>query len=847
MQYRKIENIVIGAIFYLMMFFVTPLLAQAQTTFSAMDITGDTGSSLGSIFFDVDGDLDLDLYVANNLGQQNRLWINDGSGDFTANDITGDLGNSVGPSFGDVDGDLDLDLYVPNDFEEQNHLWINDGSGNFTANDITGDLGYSRDSVILDVDDDDDLDIYVANRASGTKQNRLWINDGSGNFTANDITGDLFDSRSPSFADVDNDDDLDIYVTNATDQQNKLWMNNINLNSDVISITNLSQYQIFQRDGNQSDIPVSGTYTGTCTSIEARFNGASYSTIDASPSGGTFSGLLINQPVGQGSVDVRCSNNFEVDDSVNDIGIGDVFIIAGQSNAMGRATNAQIYTHPTLKAVVFNENDLWLEANDPIDIDTNIGSPWPLVATEIMQSQNIPVGFLSTAQGGTGLVNPDDWLVPTGTLYLNMLQQVSDSEINAFKGVYWHQGENDINNSVTQLDYNTELDNLAAAIQTNVPGAPPMIVARVGYKTTSSPSREDLDAIREAQSEAWFDNDNIFEGPTLNDIGPLADGVHFQTNEEVQTLATRWWAATEAAFYGGSTGQGPQFVEAIEDVTRYRIYITYDNVIGTLSPSTGITGFRVEDDGIGVGISTIEVISDDTVQITLDLPLSGTATISYGSGNDIGNLSDENEYNLPSESFVDESVNLYVDTVPPTITLTGTTPVNVNQNDTYTDAGATCTDDIDPTCTVTTVNPVDTAIPGTYTVTYDAQDAAGNNATQVTRTVTVTAVQASRSGFRAYSPAQAALLFARARGETTTEPTHPCTINYTRLITRGSRGNDVRQVQSCMNTLGYTSGPEDGIYGPLTYAGVTAYQRAKNLRYIDGIVGPETSAALNRL
>ena len=191
-----------------------------------------------------------------------------------------------------------------------------------------------------------------------------------------------------------------------------------------------------------------------------------------------------------------------------------------------------------------------------------------------------------------------------------------------------------------------------------------------------------------------------------------------------------------------------------------------------------------------------------------------------------------------------------LDEVPPTITLTGTTPVNVNQNDTYTDAGATCTDDIDPTCTVTTVNPVDTATPGTYTVTYDAQDAAGNNATQVTRTVTVTAVQASRSGFRAYSPAQVALLFAKARGETIItqeEPTHPCTINYTRLITRGSRGNDVRQVQSCMNTLGYTSGPEDGIYGPLTYAGVTAYQRAKNLRYIDGIVGPETSAALNRL
>lgn len=74
-----------------------------------------------------------------------------------------------------------------------------------------------------------------------------------------------------------------------------------------------------------------------------------------------------------------------------------------------------------------------------------------------------------------------------------------------------------------------------------------------------------------------------------------------------------------------------------------------------------------------------------------------------------------------------------------------------------------------------------------------------------------------------------------------------CTINYSRLIKRGLRGNDVKQVQRCMNSLGYTSGPEDGIYGSLTYAGITAYQRAHKLKYIDGIVGPETSGSLNDL
>ena len=74
-----------------------------------------------------------------------------------------------------------------------------------------------------------------------------------------------------------------------------------------------------------------------------------------------------------------------------------------------------------------------------------------------------------------------------------------------------------------------------------------------------------------------------------------------------------------------------------------------------------------------------------------------------------------------------------------------------------------------------------------------------------------------------------------------------CYIDYTRLIVLGRVGEDVKQVQACMNSLGYTSGPEDGIYGPLTYAGITAYQQAQRLQFIDGVVGLETSISLNTL
>ena len=57
----------------------------------------------------------------------------------------------------------------------------------------------------------------------------------------------------------------------------------------------------------------------------------------------------------------------------------------------------------------------------------------------------------------------------------------------------------------------------------------------------------------------------------------------------------------------------------------------------------------------------------------------------------------------------------------------------------YTDAGATATDnsDGDLTSSIVTVSTVNTAIVGSYTVTYNVSDTAGNAATQVTRTVNV--------------------------------------------------------------------------------------------------------------
>jgi len=126
-----------------------------------------------------------------------------------------------------IDGDGDLDAVVAND-NQANRVWLNNGSGTFSAS--GNDLG---DSVSLgvslgDVDGDGDLDAVVANY---NQVNRVWLNDGSGTFSAsgNSLGSSL--SRFLSLGDVDGDGDLDIFVANQS-EPNRVWFND-----DEVSIT----------------------------------------------------------------------------------------------------------------------------------------------------------------------------------------------------------------------------------------------------------------------------------------------------------------------------------------------------------------------------------------------------------------------------------------------------------------------------------------------------------------------------------------------------------------------------------------------------------------------------------
>lgn len=193
------------------------------------------------IWTDYDGDGDSDMFFATAGsfgpfgGNSDVLYRNDGAGVFTR--VTeGNIVNSPADSFttssADYDGDGDLDLYVGNGEGQVKFLFRNNDDGTFTqmAGELAEEEGNVEGAVWGDYDNDGWLDLFVT--TSSGHGNVLYRNNGAGIFSKVEIgsvTGDRATSFGASWVDIDNDGDLDLFVTNLG-QYNFLYRNNISTN-----------------------------------------------------------------------------------------------------------------------------------------------------------------------------------------------------------------------------------------------------------------------------------------------------------------------------------------------------------------------------------------------------------------------------------------------------------------------------------------------------------------------------------------------------------------------------------------------------------------------------------------
>ncbi len=201
----------------------------------------DTGQILGDVgaesiaLEDLDGDGDPDAFVAywgHPRGQPNRVWLNDGAGQFT------DTGQQLGVAassdvvLADVDGDGDLDAFVANQADSTHHplpntVWLNQGRAGFTHSGQAIGNACSYAVPLGDLDGDGDLDAFVANSSHARLSepaNKVWLGDGAGGFSdSGQVLGDVY-SLSAALGDLDGDGDLDAYVGNYRDSD-RVWLN----------------------------------------------------------------------------------------------------------------------------------------------------------------------------------------------------------------------------------------------------------------------------------------------------------------------------------------------------------------------------------------------------------------------------------------------------------------------------------------------------------------------------------------------------------------------------------------------------------------------------------------------
>jgi len=433
--------------------------------------------------------------------------------------------------------------------------------------------------------------------------------------------------------------------------------------TEWVRVVSPQPYQIFQRDAaGRSNIPISGTYKGIPSAIQARWSGGNWQTIADHPSGGNFQGVLTNQSAGQGILDVRFADNPDVVWRQRYVGIGDVYLIAGQSNAEGRITAPQFYTHPRLRAGVYDQLNRWREAYDPTDSSfTNQYSVWPLLATRIMETTSVPVAFITTGQGATGLVAMGaPWSKPNA-VYAACVASVRNSGVNGLKAVLWYQGETDANSpGMTEAQYTDALKKLRGDLSSDLGWANlPLITAQLAYfhSTGSTETAASLNAVRLAQANPQ--TPNIFTGPILYDLdiseASRGDGQHINTPAHAQVEAARWWRALKRLFYGGPEGRGPR-VLSLRQADPAHIDVAWTLSVRPLRLSdTSGTGWRVTDESGPLRVTEAMSRTSNTIRLTLDRAVSGRVLVSWANYNDAVGvaLTDSSLEALPAEPFID--------------------------------------------------------------------------------------------------------------------------------------------------------------------------------------------------
>ena len=265
-------------------------------------------------------------------------------------------------------------------------------------------------------------------------------------------------------------------------------------------------------------------------------------------------------------LEVRATRNGETvaKTSVDHVGIGEVFVVAGQSNSANHGEEKQ--TTQTGRVASF-DGQTWQLANDPQPGASGKGGSFiPPLGDALAERFGVPIGFIPYGMGGTSVrewlpadvpfpnpptverivqQRPDGQWVNNGQLFDTLVAKMRAFSPRGFRAVLWHQGESDANQkdptrTLAGHLYRDHLTTVITESRQQIGWDAPWFVAQVSYHNPDDTGSPD---IRAAQAALWADG-TALEGPDSDALtGDLrqnnGQGVHF-SGKGLREHAARW-------------------------------------------------------------------------------------------------------------------------------------------------------------------------------------------------------------------------------------------------------------------------------------------------------------------
>ncbi|MDP1813776.1 MAG: NPCBM/NEW2 domain-containing protein [Leadbetterella sp.] len=411
--------------------------------------------------------------------------------------------------------------------------------------------------------------------------------------------------------------------------------------SAQITVSHPISNAVYQRNSaSQANLIISGSYSQPiATAIQARLLNASnatpipgydWSIIQENPTMGYFSGQFSNVPAGWYTLEIRFLRSGTVLEAttVNRVGIGDVFMIAGQSNGQGYLDNSNnpIGLASNSEKVVTHDYGVYCSnENLPLPVMSQIleltkpstagFASWCYgrLGENIVNSTGFPVAFFNSGASGS---TSDNWKVSSdggttnniftgqqfcstvdenngrpysiGLPYSNFKRGLNYyNSLFGARAVLWHQGESDKVQNVSASTYQTNVNYVIAKSRNDFSNNLPWVISRASF-IDGAPST----VITGAQTGLINNANQIFAGPETdginnNTVAGSRDNInlHFSKIVGMPLLADAWSSYLNSSFFNNSN--------PIAANTPPTISVSYVNASQlTLSVPSGYTSYK---------------------------------------------------------------------------------------------------------------------------------------------------------------------------------------------------------------------------------------------------------------